>query len=90
MSCMPSNTGSIPPPAPAAVVPHVAASLAVAEQVRTPDITVAPQGTPTLRHGVAAHGASASKRPRGAMGGRAGVCWWMATNAMGCATWTRA
>jgi len=41
-------------PAPAAVAPHVTASLAVAEQVRTHDLTVAPNGTPTLRQGVAA------------------------------------
>jgi Transposase DDE domain/Transposase domain (DUF772) len=41
-------------PAPAAVAPQVAASLAVAEQVRTQDITTAPHGTPTLRQGVAA------------------------------------
>jgi hypothetical protein len=72
-------------PAPAAVAPQVAASLAVAEQVRTQDITAAPNGTPTLQRGV-----SASKMPRCAMGGRAGVCWWMATNARYGATWTRA
>ena len=42
------------PPAPAAVAPQVAASLAVAEQVRTQDITATPNGTPTLRQGVAA------------------------------------
>jgi transposase len=41
-------------PAPAAVAPQVAASLAVAEQVRTPDLPAAPHGTPTLRQGVAA------------------------------------
>jgi hypothetical protein len=41
-------------PAPAAVASQVAASLAVAEQVRTQDITAAPHGTPTLRQGVAA------------------------------------
>jgi hypothetical protein len=41
-------------PAPAAVAPQVAASLAVAEQVRPQDITAAPHGTPTLRQGVAA------------------------------------
>jgi hypothetical protein len=42
-------------PAPAAVAPpQVAASLAVAEQVRTQDLTAAPDGTPTQRQGVAA------------------------------------
>ena len=41
-------------PAPATVAPQVAASLAVAEQVCTQDLTVAPHGTPTLRQGVAA------------------------------------
>ena len=41
-------------PAPAPVTSQVAASLAVAEQVRTQDITAAPTGTPTLRQGVAA------------------------------------
>jgi Transposase DDE domain/Transposase domain (DUF772) len=41
-------------PAPTAVGPQVAASLAVAEQVRTQDVTVAANGTPTLRQGVAA------------------------------------
>jgi len=40
--------------APAAVAPQVAASLAVAEQVCTQDLTAAPQGTPALRQGVAA------------------------------------
>jgi hypothetical protein len=38
----------------AAVAPQVVASLAVAEQVRTQDITVAPNGTPALCQGVAA------------------------------------
>ena len=42
------------PPAPTAVVPQVAASLAVAEQVRTQDVTAAANGPPTLRQGVAA------------------------------------
>jgi hypothetical protein len=42
------------PLAPAAVAPQVAASLAVAAQVGTPARTVAPQGTPVLRHGGAA------------------------------------
>ena len=46
--------GLDPPPAPAAGAPQVAASLAVAAQVRTPDLTAAPTGTPTLRQGVAA------------------------------------
>src|SRR5262245_4475193 len=41
-------------PAPVAVAPQVAASLAVAEQVCTQDITAAPHGTPALRQGVAA------------------------------------
>jgi DDE family transposase/transposase-like protein DUF772 len=41
-------------PAPATVAPQVAASLAVAEQVRTQDITATLNGTPTLRQGVAA------------------------------------
>jgi hypothetical protein len=41
-------------PAPAAGAPQVAASLAVAEPVRTHDRTAAPHGTPTLRPGVAA------------------------------------
>jgi Transposase DDE domain/Transposase domain (DUF772) len=43
-----------PHPAPAAVAPQVAASLAVAEQVRMQDMTAAPHGPPTLRQGVAA------------------------------------
>jgi hypothetical protein len=42
------------PPAPAAVAPQVAASLAVAEPVRTPDRTATPNGPPPLRQGVAA------------------------------------
>jgi transposase len=41
-------------PAPAAVAPQVAASLAVAEQVCTQDLTAAPNGPPSLRQGVAA------------------------------------
>jgi transposase len=41
-------------PAPAPVAPQVAASLAVAAQVCTQDITVAPNGMPTLCQGVAA------------------------------------
>ena len=41
-------------PAPPAVAPQVAASLAMAEQVCTQDVTVTAHGTPALRHGVAA------------------------------------
>ena len=41
-------------PEQAAAVPQVAASIAVAQQVCTQDLSTAPNGTPVLRHGVAA------------------------------------
>ena len=40
-------------PAPVEAAPEVAASVAVAHQVRAQDVTLTPDGTPTLRQGVA-------------------------------------
>lgn len=41
-------------PAPAAIASQVSAPMAVAQQVQAQDVVVTPDGTPTLRHGVAA------------------------------------
>ena len=46
--------GRAPPPAPVAVAPEGAASGAVAHQGRAHEVTLPPDGPPTLRHGVAA------------------------------------
>jgi transposase len=43
-----------PPPLPAATASQVAATMAGGQQVRTQDVATNPDGSPTLRHGVAA------------------------------------
>jgi hypothetical protein len=41
-------------PAPAAIASQVSATMTVAQQVQAQDVVLTPEGTPTLRHGVAA------------------------------------
>jgi hypothetical protein len=53
MPCMPWNTGSMPCPPRRRPPPALWPGLAVAQQVCAPDLTTTPDGTPTLRQGVA-------------------------------------